>query len=192
MARVLFTIFPFALSIISILNAQTNYTCSNSSECSVSCSIGTSNCPTYIDGRPSTYLNVNCTGNFCQNRNIKCPLGGCSINCYGNHTCRGMIIQYDGNISDYGNISINCEGEQCTCYNMSINAEHIYNIRLKCTSLSTSSSYGPCQYTLNANNANNVTISANERWASFRDIWNVENANYVTLNVRGYCMCTCF
>ena len=187
MTRVIF-VFNL-LVLINLSNAQSNYTCSLDSECSISCEYGSSsNCPTNIDGISATYLNINCTGNICQNRNIKCPNAGCSINCIGDYACQGTKIQYVGNLNDKGDIYINCEGSQNTCYDMTINAEYIDNIDITCTSLSTAASYGPCNYTLNADYANNVTINNNERWASHGDTWNVQNANSVTLNVRGYCM----
>ena len=131
-------------------------------------------CPANIDGVLSTYLNINCTGIICQNRNIKCPVAGCSVSCNGDYACQGTTIQYDGNVDDTGDISIKCEGAAGTCYDMNINVEYIDNIEITCISSSISSSYGPCQYVLNADHANSVTINNHQRLASYHDVWNVK------------------
>ena len=186
--------FAFCLRILLLLaqstfftisDAQTNYTCpAYHNPCSVSCNETTnSNCPIVIDGTTSTYLNVNCNGNVCQNRIIKCPNSGCSINCIGDYSCRGTRVEYDGIY--HGAISVNCIGTGYTCYDMTINAQYIDKITITCTSSSISYSYGTCSLTLNANFANNVSIYANEGYASYRNTWNVEWAKFVMLTVRG-------
>lgn len=185
MASFVFRILVIVAMIASIINAQ----CSSGEECSVSCQNGMATaCPTDIDGSSATYLNVNCTGNICQNRSITCPIAGCTINCNGDYACRGMTIEYNGIVNDDGNISINCEGSLYTCYYMNINAMYINNIEITCISSSLTYFYGPCGYTLNADYANNVIINNNEGYASYKDIWNLANAKNVMLNTRGFCM----
>ena len=167
-------------------NAITNYTCPyNTIGCFLSCDTY-SNCPIAIDATTSVYFELNCYESRCKNRIIKCPIsGGCLINCNGDFSCQGTRIEYDGSVNNYGNISVNCIGTAYTCNYMTINAEYIEKIAINCTSSSTSSAYGPCSLTLNANFANNVTIFANEKYASYRDTWNVQSAKYVVLNARG-------
>ena len=112
---------------------------------------------------------------MCQNRIIKCPNSGCSIQCIGDYSCKGTRIEHDG-IYD-GDMSVNCIGNSNTCYDMTINAEYIDKITITCTSTSILFAYGPCSLTLNANFANNVSIYLNEKYASYRDTWNVEWLN---------------
>ena len=139
--RILLLLFA-QIELFTVTNAQQmNYTCPyNFGPCSISCNSTTtnSNCPLVIDGTISSYLNINCYGNVCKNRIIKCPNSGCSLYCNGDYSCQGTKIEYDGSISDNGNILVNCIGSSYTCYYMTINEKYIDKISISCTSNSIS------------------------------------------------------
>ena len=162
-------------------------TCNASEACVVNCDYSSGNCTdVVIDGSLASNVTVNCSyDGYCQSLVVYCPDGGeCDIKCEGSYTCQDMEVMYEGYLSDSGLINILCDGTRA-CGNMTINADSIFELSITCNS-DTASGDDTCYYLeLNANNAGNVIINANEQDAIAQSRFYVENATSVEISGRG-------
>eukprot|EP01084_Bolivina_argentea_P020788 38621_1 len=163
-------------------------TCQSGQPCVVDCLNNTNCSEAIIDGTYATYLSLHCSNDQCENALVWCPINGCSIQCNGYKSCHGMYVihmngKYGNALTNNGVIDISCF-EYRACYNVLIEANWVDKITLTCTS--TYIDQNVCFTMLNAKYANQVIINANERYSSYYDTFNVQNAKSVTLTGRGY------
>ena len=182
----------------------------SSSVVSVDCIGGNACYGINIDAQYVETFDISCIAgssslsNICLESTITCPDNGCTINCHGHQACYDTTIQYSGELSDNGMISMNCTGTSA-CFRAIIEANDVAAMDLACNdgyqacndmviNANNTKEFNMiinagdcCTYmfdgTLNAFGAGKVNLEWNQRYAAAGQ-WNVENAELVTITAR--------
>lgn len=163
--------------------------CTSSTSCTVICNNGTATCNNkVISGHSATSLTVYCGSETCANLSISCPTAGCTVDCSGDNSCTAAVIHYNGTTSEDGVVALNCHSGHYACYQTVVSAPSVSELTINCSAEYESFNYACHSIVVDAHSAGTVGIYATESHGSGQGLFNVSDADTVTLYARGYCM----